>query len=148
MGKFQYSTFFWYSFQHIRACVLCDIKLPYLYDSKPIPTLPNLKVHSIANPAGFLYKVNKELRRYELWRTLLIGKEKIVSFLIKLRNKVIIQNEGKQLYQSTKAKIGKSGNALLIRWRRNLHLQFSFRHYSTHQKGKTTIYDMVCYQIW
>jgi hypothetical protein len=53
-----FNTAHFFGIQHIRACVLCDIKLPYLYDSKPIPTLPNLKVHSIANPAGFLYKVN------------------------------------------------------------------------------------------
>lgn len=28
--------------------------VPYLYASKPIPMLPYLKVHNIANPAGFL----------------------------------------------------------------------------------------------
>jgi len=56
-----------------------------------------------------------------------IGKSS-VFFYIKLQNKVVIQNKGKLLYQSTKAKIGKSGNARLIRWRRNLHLDFRFRH--------------------
>ena len=31
-------------------------KAPYLYASRPIPMLPNLKVQSIASPAGFLEK--------------------------------------------------------------------------------------------